>query len=213
MRALFAVLLASSAWAGEGTVRGVVQLASGADAGGVVVYIPDVKDPPRHATVAVGQKGRTFTPGFVVVQVGDSIDFVNDDSNVHNVFTKSEAFDFDVGQTPVGQHRVKPFPKVGLFDIFCNIHEEMKATVSVLPGRAFTTTAADGSFVLEHVPPGRHTVNAWRGRGFPARAEVEVQSGQTAALSLVLNEPPPAPPERHPDKNGGSYDKHPKTYP
>ena len=73
-------------------------------------------------------------------------------------------------------------------DIYCDIHEEMVATILVLPNQAFTVTGPDGKFTLRGVPSGRHSLFAWSRRSEPQRVEVEIKPGETAAVALELAE-------------------------
>ncbi len=46
----------------------------------------------------------------------------------------------------------------------------------------------DGKFTLRGVPSGRHSLFAWSRRSEPQRVEIEVKTGETAAVALELAE-------------------------
>jgi plastocyanin len=59
--------------------------------------------------------------------------FRNDDPFAHNVFSLSDAMQFDLGTYPQGQAKTVTFSKPGQYDIECAIHPEMKLVINVKP--------------------------------------------------------------------------------
>jgi plastocyanin len=221
--ALIAALVALPAFA-QGVVSGHVTLldqtadgktTSRADASGVVVYIPDFgEDPPSRPHPEMLQKNKQFVPQVLPVVKGETVDFVNEDTILHNVFSPSRAagFDgFDLGRYR-GTHAVKPitFKKTGIVDLYCDIHESMVATILVLPNRAYAVTGKDGAFTLDQVPAGHHTVYAYIRHGGKASGEVDVQPGKPAKLELTVDVAKAS--DEHKDRFGQSYASHPKDY-
>src|SRR6185436_12142302 len=79
------------------TIEGTVKV-NGGDADAVYVYVDNVKGPPvRGKKVQIKQEGKQFTPAYAVVQVGTQLDFPNQDSIFHNVFSQSPRNSFDLG--------------------------------------------------------------------------------------------------------------------
>jgi plastocyanin len=159
-----------------------------ADASSVVVYLTGFEQPPPAQTPRISQKNRTFIPDVLAVLVGQSVEFTNDDNLIHNVFSTSKARTFDLGKPRPGESRTVKFDRTGVVDVYCDIHEEMVATVLVLPNRAFAVTGADGRFALRGVPAGRYSLFAWSRRSEPLRIEVEVRPGQESPVDLELTE-------------------------
>ena len=201
---------ASIAQAAPGRVTGTVKVTEAdgkpASNANVIVYIVGFSDPPgaRPATpVKIEQKGRAFVPDLVAITVGDKVSFPNADPFLHNVFSQSGARKFDLGSFKKGDTKEKEFPAPGVVDVYCNIHPEMAATILVLPNRRHTRTGADGTFVLEGIPPGTWTVFAYTRRAAkPASAKVTVTGGAEARVDLALvrgAEPP------HLNKYGEKY--------
>ena len=117
---------------------------------------------------------------------------------------RTPAHKFDLGQYPRGEAKSRRFPGVGVIDVFCNIHPQMAATILVLPNRRFARAAADGRFELAGVPPGRWTLYAYSRRvPAPVSAAVEIVAGQTAELTLALDETKAD--FSHPNKYGEPY--------
>lgn len=170
-----------------GTVT-VTEAKGGAAAGAeVIVYVVGFTEPPAKTTATIKQRGRRFVPDLVAITAGDRVEFPNNDPFLHNVFSQSPARKFDLGSFKRGDAKDKEFPAPGVVDVYCNIHPEMAATILVLPNRRHTRAAADGTFVLDGVPPGTWTVFAYTRRALkPARAKVTVTAGAEARVSLAV---------------------------
>jgi plastocyanin len=212
----FAVVTATSAFgAPGGRVTGKVTVtdASGKPTSAdVIVYVvgfAEQADTSKPAA-AVAQKGRKFVPDLVAITVGQSVVFPNGDAFLHNVFSQSAARKFDLGSFKKGEAKEKGFPNPGVVDVYCNIHPEMAATILVLPNKRHTRAAADGSFAIDGVPPGKWTVFAYARRAAkPASGAVTIAAGQDAKVDLVLvrgTEPP------HVNKFGEKYKDPTTTY-
>ncbi|HWW94434.1 MAG TPA: hypothetical protein VN375_13795, partial [Vicinamibacteria bacterium] len=90
-----------------GTVRGQIELLEkggrkASDLSEVVVYVDGVRAPPRSAHATMAMKGKNFIPRVVVVPVGGTVEFPNQDSIFHNVFSLSgeNRFDLDLYKRP-----------------------------------------------------------------------------------------------------------------
>ena len=108
MRSALAVAVLCAASPGlAGTVTGRVELIEkggrkATDVSDVVVYIDAVKAKPKPAKASMTMKGKTFTPHVVVVPVGGTVEFPNDDPIFHNVFSVSgdNRFDLELYKRP-----------------------------------------------------------------------------------------------------------------
>jgi plastocyanin len=80
----------------------------------------------------VSQKDRQFKPQTMTVKVGESVIFLNDDIVRHNVFSLSKALSFDLGTFPPGQSRKIVPVKVGVIDIECALHPNMRLRIKVV---------------------------------------------------------------------------------
>ena len=177
----------------EGTVRVLTRSEDGkpalkGDASGVVLYLTGFSQTPPPEKPRISQRNKTFIPDVLPIVVGQTVEFTNEDNLIHNVFSTSKARKFDLGKPRVGESRDVQFDKTGVVDIYCDIHEEMVATILVLPNQAFTVTGPDGKFTLRGIPSGRHSLFAWSRRSEPQRVEIEVKTGETAAVALELAE-------------------------
>jgi plastocyanin len=159
----------------------------------IVIYLasdPVLDAVPRlidHATVA--QQNKTFSPTFSVISRGTDVEFPNWDNFDHNVFSRSKAAPaFDLDRYPRGQSKGRIFDKVGVVQVFCNIHPSMRAIIFVTPNSYFCRADAEGNFELSAVPPGHYELVAWHERCGEARQTVDVSADSAPEVSISLSE-------------------------
>ena len=132
---------------------------------GVVVFLDELEHPPPlappQARPAIRQVHKSFIPGVLPVLAGTTIEFPNDDTVYHNVFSLSRAKPFDLGLYEQGGSQSVTFDQPGLVKVYCNIHPQMVAYVLVLANPYFTMTDREGRFIIADVPLGNATVRAW----------------------------------------------------
>jgi plastocyanin len=114
--------------------------------------------PPRRR---MDQRNETFVPHLLTVATGTVVDFPNNDSTYHNVFSLSKAKRFDLGRYARGHSKSVRFDTPGIVRVFCDIHSHMSAFVLVFNHPYYATTDADGRYRIGSVPPGTYNVVAW----------------------------------------------------
>jgi cytochrome c peroxidase len=110
-------------------------------------------DPPRPASLpaktiawgagaravaasTVSQKNRRFTPGAVLMRMGEALRILNDDTRTHNVRVDGPGMSFNSdGQNP-GDTVTIGFEQPGHYDVICGIHPSMRLSVDVQPATA-----------------------------------------------------------------------------
>ena len=117
---------------------------------------------PAGPRVVLDQRNLTFIPHVLVVRVGTTVDFPNNDRVFHNVFSFRDGKRFDLGMYPVGTMRRVLFDQPGLSRIFCNIHPNMAAYVLTVDSPYFARADETGAFTIAGVPPGAYPYHAWR---------------------------------------------------
>ena len=79
----------------------------------------------------VSQKDKKFSTESLTVNVGDTVEFKNEDSFFHNVFSLSDAQMFDLGSYPKGESKSVTFEQAGAIEIECAIHPSMQMVITV----------------------------------------------------------------------------------
>jgi len=117
------------------------------------------------ATKRIAQQGALFSPHVLPVMVGTTVEWPNNDSIYHNVFSMSDAKQFDLGLYKGNPPNKRvTFDKPGRVDVFCSIHENMHCVVLVLENPCFAVTDANGDYKIPNVPPGTYKLKAWHER-------------------------------------------------
>jgi plastocyanin len=125
----------------------------------IIVYLRGAGLPPAKSlsrAPEMGQQDTTFSPGYLIVPRGTTVQFRNHDPFYHNVFSYSKAKRFDLGRFPRPEAKSVTFDKVGKVDVFCEIHRSMRGMVLVTDNDFHTTASADGSYALRDVPAGKY---------------------------------------------------------
>ena len=86
--------------------------------------------PTAPASATVHMAGRAFSPGAVTIAAGGSVTFVNDDDREHTATGDA----FDTGVLNPGASSTERFPSAGTFSFLCQIHPDMRGTVTVRGG-------------------------------------------------------------------------------
>jgi plastocyanin len=178
--------------AAAGTVRGRVQLIEkggrpASDITDVVVYVDGVKAKPTPGKSTMAMKGKSFTPRLVVVPVGGTVEFPNEDPIFHNVFSVSGENRFDLELYKRPKSGSWTFQHPGVARIYCNIHPQMSAVVLVRDNPYYTKTAQDGTFEIPDVPSGKYVLRAWHERGGEAAQDVTVTARADSAVQITLD--------------------------
>ena len=107
------------------------------------------------------QSEMKFVPRVLPVLVGTTVSFPNSDTTWHNIYSKSEAKNFDLGLYPPGQTRSTVFDKAGVVRILCNVHPAMEAFIVVKEHPFFAATDGRGNYRLDGAPLGQYRVQVW----------------------------------------------------
>lgn len=195
MRSLALLLgaLALATRAHAGTVTGQVQLlekggAKANDLSDVVVFVEGVKAAkPKPGTLTMAMKAKSFIPHVVVVPVGGTVEFPNEDPIFHNAFSVSPENRFDLELYKKPKSGSWTFKAPGIVNVYCNIHPQMSAVVVVRDNPFYVKAGKDGAFAIEGVPAGKYTIVAWHERGGEQGVEVTVPAEGQVGTNLTLD--------------------------
>jgi plastocyanin len=184
------LLLAVAGQAGAATVEARLLGPRGqAVADAAVVLEPLVPTHAKtHATATIEQRGKEFLPYVTVVQAGTAVEFPNNDTTRHHVYSFSPPKKFEIKLYAGKPGQPVTFDKPGEVAIGCNIHDWMEAYVLVVDSPYFAKTSADGRAVIANVPAGRYRLQLWHPLQKAPQAPREIEVGASAAaLKLVLD--------------------------
>jgi plastocyanin len=179
--ALF-ILLAVPILAGD--LHGKVACKGVRDSSDAVVSIAAIPGktfpaPKEHAKI--DQANLVFHPRVLAVLAGTTVDFLNSDAVLHNVFTPDACAEkFNLGTWPKGEIKSYTFKKECVAALLCKVHPEMEAFVVAVPTPYFAVTKADGTYTIPDVPDGAYTVKVWHPKLKASQKSVTV-AGATAA--------------------------------
>lgn len=182
------------------------------DVGNAVLWLESVELPPAEPVeTRIVTEGKAFVPRIVVVPVGSSVRFPNNDPFNHNVFSLTEQGAFDLGLYGRGEEKGTLLQHAGVVRVYCNVHAQMSAIVVVRDNGFWARPGADGTFRLEGVPRGEYRLHVWHERTPELVQALRVTAASPAPLALSVD----ASRWRfvqHKDKNGRPYSDRGRRY-
>ncbi|MGD2080430.1 MAG: carboxypeptidase regulatory-like domain-containing protein [Nitrospirota bacterium] len=156
----------------------------------VVVYIKDVEagkafDRPETPAV-IDNRDCRFHPHVQVARKGP-VEVHNSDDTLHNThgfYGKKTAFNVAL---PIKGMKVRQrLKQAGEVRVECDSHGWMRGWMYVVENPYYDITAEDGTFAIEGVPPGEHTVLIWQEGAGIMEKTVTVKPGETVNLEVEL---------------------------
>ena len=154
-----------SATATPGVVSGRVPI-GGAGQTSIVVLQPKAPvEAPQVLPPVMDQVALTFIPGVLLVRTGQPVEFRNSDDVLHNVrvnedATKAGTFNVAI---PMGEDYRFTFEKEGFYNVGCDIHPAMSATIYASSSPYATLSDKAGKFEIRDVPPGTYNAVVYAG--------------------------------------------------
>ena len=181
------VLAATPLFAGD--IHGKVTCKGVRNSADAVVYVDTIAGksfPAPAAHAEINQKNMQFVPHVLPVLEGTTVDFLNSDAVLHNVFAADACADhFNLGTWPQGQKKSYTFKKQCFAALLCKVHPEMEGFVAVVPTPYFAVTSADGSYDIKNVPDGSYTVKVWHPTLKATHKAVAVKGATTADFEIA----------------------------
>jgi plastocyanin len=172
-----------------GDIHGKVACKGVRDSADAVVYVAAVAGktfpaPADHAHM--DQANLVFAPHVLPILVGTTVDFLNSDAVLHNVFSPDACAEkFNLGTWPKGQTKSYTFKNECVSTLLCKVHPEMEAFVVAVPTPYFAVTKADGSYTIANVPDGAYTVKVWHPKLKATQKAVTVAGATEAAFEIA----------------------------
>jgi plastocyanin len=107
------------------------------------------------------QRNLAFLPRVLVVEVGTSVEFPNNDSVSHQVYSFSPAKRFQLPLYKGVAHPPVTFDRPGLVVLGCNIHDAMVGYIYVTDAPYFGRTESNGGLDLKGLRGGDYRLAIW----------------------------------------------------
>jgi plastocyanin len=142
------------------------------------------KAPSKNSEM--NQKNLTFVPHVLPILAGTTVNFLNNDDVLHNVFSPDACCNkFNLGSWKKGEVKTHKYDKAGCNSVLlCNVHPEMEAYVIVLQNPYFAITDRDGNFSIKNVPAGKYTLKVWNEKLKAPSQEVTVKGKVDVSFQL-----------------------------
>jgi plastocyanin len=168
-----------------------------------VVFVPvagPAARPPVARRATIVQHNRLFEPFVTVIGKGAAVDFPNEDTMLHHVYSFSPAKRFEIKLYKGTPAKPVVFDTPGIVTLGCNVHDWMLAYVVVVDTPYFAKTGPKGVARIANVPAGAHDLMGWypgmrepvllRQVALPEDAERQIDQ----RLDVPIRTRPPAPP-------------------
>ena len=160
--ALMVLATAYFSFAQAESVTVIVMDAAGSPVGDAVVAFYDGKTAASNpnATGKIVQKNKMFNPKITVVQTGTNINFPNEDSFRHHVYSFSPAKKFELKLYSGVPTNPVQFDQAGVVTLGCNIHDSMLGYIYIVDTPFFAKTDDKGRAVLK-LSEGQYSYQVW----------------------------------------------------
>lgn len=164
------------------------------------------KLPRDRKPVVMDQLNKAFVPQVLVIATGTSVEFPNNDSVSHQVYSFSQPKRFQLSLYKGESHSPVEFNAPGLVVLGCNIHDSMVGYIYVTDTPYFGKTDAAGTVRLETLPRGSYHVVLWSPNiaddAGVLRKEVEVEEQGMSEVNFRLKKSLRPRPEPRPRPEG-----------
>ncbi|MEO5741705.1 MAG: hypothetical protein ABIS29_14040 [Vicinamibacterales bacterium] len=118
--------------------------------------------PPAEGAAYMDQQGQMFMPDTLLARTGQPVHFRSSEDVLHNVrvIRSDKTPIFNVATPPFGTY-THTFDEPGFYNVTCDIHTTMRATVYVASTPYVGTADEKGHFTFEQVVPGAYIVSGF----------------------------------------------------
>jgi hypothetical protein len=172
-----------------GLEKQVIQVKDGGLAN-VLVYVKSGVSgsyPAPTTPVVLDQRGCTYHPHIVALQVGQPLTIRNSDDTLHNIHPRPQVNqEFNVGQPKKDMETTKTFDKEEVapwITVGCDVHPWMRSYIAVVNHPFFAVTGEDGSFEIKGLPAGDYEIGLVHEKLGTQTQKVSVKDGEAAKVT------------------------------
>jgi len=172
-----------------GTLTAQVHDSDGNAVANAVVFIVGDDTAPSSQPARMVQRDQMFVPHVLAVSTGTTVEFPNEDTFRHHVYSFSPAKNFELKLYGGDEIQQVVFYQPGVVAMGCNIHDNMLGYIYVVDSRLFGTSGADGTVTIEGLEDGAtYEAQVWqpRLRGPTRRTAQNVSSDSEAEFEIRL---------------------------
>ena len=142
--------------------------------------------PVPEEPVVIDQTDCVFVPRVVGARTGQLVQIKNNDPLLHNLNSQSTSNRFNVGQPMQGMvYEVQLEEEENMLRIRCDLHRWMTEYIGVVSHPYFAVTDLSGTFIVNDVPTGTHTIQAWHEEYGVLTQTVTVEAGAVDAVAIA----------------------------
>ncbi len=173
------------------TINGVVKInGEPVSAPGLVILESKskLKVPKQETqTLKIFQRGLNFAPQNSVVMVGSTVEFINDDTEVHNIFSKSRNNQFNLGAMASGTSKSISLDQPGPIILRCNLHKDMIGTLFVVPNGYYSKLDENGEYKFDRVKSQEYIMQFWHPRLAPEEVNENMKNAALTGVDHTMD--------------------------
>ena len=132
-------------------------------------------------------RGKMLLPHVLVIPVGSTVEFPNDDPISHNLFSLASSNAFDLGLYRRGAGKSHRFDTPGVVSVYCNVHPSMSAVIHVMNTPYYAFADKSGAYHLPDVPSGKYRLIAWNEQGGQTELPLEVSASGATVPPITID--------------------------
>ena len=146
-----------------------------------------IKEQKKGESITIQQSGLNFQPRHSIVQVGATITFSNQDREVHNIFSKSQGNQFNLGAMASGSFKSIEVNKAGPIVLRCNMHKDMIGTLFVVPNGYYTQPNEKGEYEFKNVKSEGYIMQVWAPMLSPDEVNANIRSADLKGVNQTFD--------------------------
>jgi hypothetical protein len=159
----------------------------------VLVYI-SAGDPPSpipSEPAKFDQKGCTYIPHVLPMQVGQILQIYSNDPFSHNIHPRPKLNTEWNKSQPAGSMPINTsWDKPEIIEVKCDIHSWMHGYFAVLKTPHYMVTDNGGSYSLKGLPRGIYTITAWHEQYGAQSQQVKVGEAEATNINFIFKAKP-----------------------